>query len=231
MTLIEVKKMEDRESILKRLKQIKVPRVFRQNVLLIFIFSMVISVLYYPFFLFNRSKQIGKIIKLKRKCFYLITPFIGILAMFVVSSVLIVVISRKENISLEELSTVSTLLDVTSSGKYSFYGIATQVSRIFALLCFIIPLSDLLIQLSEKMKQVRTGLPKVVANTPTIFTITGLCYTLLQVTKINAPAHLTGVYVLANAIFVTIIVLSHIYLVNVYVLFAAIKLPIQKGEN
>lgn len=223
--------MKDKESILKQLSQMKIPRVFRQNVLLIFIFSMVISVLYYPFFLFNRSKHLTRLQNVKRKYFYLITPFIGVAAMFIVSTVLVVMVANKENVSLADFSSVKTLVDVVSSGKYPVYAIANQVVRIFALLCFVVPLSDLLIQLSEKMKKIRAAFPKLIANTPAIFTIVGLLYVFAEVIRIRGVAHFSGVYILMKSIFVVAVVLSHIYLANVYLLFTAIKLPIPKGEK
>lgn len=223
--------MKDRENILKQLSQMKLPRVFRQNILFIFMGSMLISVFYYPFFLFNRGKYLIRLQNMKRKYLNLIMPFIGLITMFIVSAILVVVISRKENVQLDEISSVRHLVDVVSNGKYPFYTVANQVARIFALLCFVVPLSDLLIQLSEKMKNVKAILPKIIANTPAIFTIVGLLYVLSEVLQIEKIAHVTGMSIVMETIFVTSIVLSHIYIVNVYVLFTAIKLPMQEGEN
>lgn len=222
--------MKDQESILKQLSQIKLPRVFRQNILLIFIFSVVGAVFYYPFFLFNRSKQLVKLQNIKRKYFYLITPFVGLITIFILNVVLVVVISNKENIPLGEFSSIKNLIDVLNNGKYPFATIINQVGLIFALLCFVVPLSDLLIQLSEKMKKIKTKFPKLIANTPAIFTTVGFLHIFIEVLKIKVISQASGIYILTNSIFAVTIVLSHIYLINVYVLFTAIKLPIQKGE-
>lgn len=208
------------------LQKIKLPRVIRRNVFVIALCASFLHIFYYPFFMLFRRNEIQKVSNVKRYYIHTIVPFIGGVAILGVS--MLTAVRSMEMFGLHsDAAYIYSEMEKQLLSESSAFSIAMKVATIFALVCFIFPMIDLLVQMSEQMKSLKVKFPGVMMHIPLVFTVLSFLYLGMNVLSLDPTWSNRGLETFFLFGFVGGIVACHIYIASMYVLFLSLKL--QKG--
>lgn len=205
----------------------KLPKIFRQNIFQICIFSLFFQTLYYPVFLYKRRKTMQDICKMPRYKFHYILPFIGLGVQIVIKLVISTIVSRE--ISSEQLITANSQIDFSElirivTLKYDRFVMIDHLGYIFALLCFAVAMIDLLVVVSELLKNLRVQFPKMIHYTPYVFTIVSFGYIIISTLSMQNRVYAPTFNLVLETLFIVSLILAHMYLMNTYMLLRTVQI-------
>lgn len=198
-----------------------IPKVFRQNIMRICIFATLFQPLYFPVFVYNRRKALKEGGFLPRYLFHILLPIIGVSINMVMFGLFYLFTVQS---LIPEQRTFANIMAIVESD-HSVWFIASQISLIVALLCFVIVIIDMTASMSEVLKRLKVRFPQYLHNAPYIFAGVSFLYTLSEVMLIQGASDQAMVFVvMMQILFVISLILVHMYITNVYMLMRALQI-------
>lgn len=201
----------------------KMPRVFRQNVLFICVFTVIFQSLYFPFFFIRRRHALQQICTLPRYLFHIILMIVGVVLPIVGTGSFSFYTALKTG-TLNQERTLSQILSMMEEYDATFR-MLHHLGYIIALLCFIFVLVDLLVLLSDVLRRLKLRFPKFLQYTPYIFIGVAFFHVVIAVLAIQYRLDDIALswFVITQMLLGVALVMTHMYITNIYVLIRAFQ--------